>query len=194
MFIYLKVLITFFQKNCIVYNTKAQWLVDINVRSWRILFHFCWVSIFFDVLILDMSWAVGQALANHLIFRKTNFRINIYKFLWKTYIYCWNLSIKLQKMLSFRNLKTIIQEINMATTLRDFTIDIWLTFKDHVDMSWSTTSYNSGVPREGSRGRGAWGASPLGMFSVLFWSLFPFKTIMLLKVFYNFTKFLHDFL
>ena len=42
----------------------------------------------------------------------------------------------------------------MATTLRDFTIDIWLTFKDHVDMSWSTTSYNSGVPREGSRGRG----------------------------------------
>ena len=31
MFIYLKVLITFFQKNCIVYNTKAQWLVDINV-------------------------------------------------------------------------------------------------------------------------------------------------------------------
>ena len=105
-----------------------------------------------------------------------------------------SLSIKLQKMLSFRNLKTIIQEINMATTLRDFTIDIWLTFKDHVDMSWSTTSYNSGVPREGSRGRGAWGASPLGMFSVLFWSLFPFKTIMLLKVFYNFTKFLHDFL
>ena len=190
----MKVLITFFQKNCIVYNTKAYWLVDINVRSWRILFHFCWVSIFFNVLILDMSWAVGQALANHLIFRKTNFRINIYKFLWKTYIYCWNLSIKLQKMLSFRNLKTIIQEINMATTLRDFTIDIWLTFKDHVDMSWSTTSYNSGVPREGRRRRGAWGASPLRMFSVLFWSLFHFKTITLLKVFYNFTKFLHDFL
>ena len=141
MFIYLKVLITFFHKNCIVYNTKAQWLVDINVRSWRILFHFCWVSIFFDVLILDMSWAVGQALANHLIFRKTNFRINIYKFLWKTYIYCWNLSIKLQKMLSFRNLKTIIQEINMATTLRDFTIDIWLTFKDLVDMSYVMEYY-----------------------------------------------------
>ena len=44
-------------------------------------------------------------------------------------------------MLSFRNLKTIIQEINMATTLRDFTIDIWLTFKDLVDMSYVMEYY-----------------------------------------------------
>ena len=44
---------------------------DIRAWSWRILLNFCWVSIFFDILIINISWMVAQTSINHTIFWKS---------------------------------------------------------------------------------------------------------------------------
>ena len=57
---------------------------DIRVWSRRILLNICWVSIFFDILIANISWAVAQNPLNHIIFWKSVMRILRY-----TYINCF---------------------------------------------------------------------------------------------------------
>ena len=69
-------------ENGIVYCAMT-W--DISVWSWIILLNFCWVSIFFDILITNISWTVAQTPINHSIFWKRvmrNFKC--------IYLHCFN--------------------------------------------------------------------------------------------------------
>ena len=74
-----------FQKMVLFIVLQLDRFGDISVWSWRILLNFCWVSIFFDILITNISWTVAQAPINHSIFWKsvmTNFRC--------IYVHCFN--------------------------------------------------------------------------------------------------------
>ena len=61
-------------ENGIVYCAMTYYFGDISVWSRRILLNFCWVSIFFDVLIVNISWTVAQTPINHSIFWKSVMR------------------------------------------------------------------------------------------------------------------------
>ena len=61
-------------ENGIVYYAMTYCFGDISVWSRRILLNFCWVSIFFDVLIVNISWTVAQTPINHSIFWKSVMR------------------------------------------------------------------------------------------------------------------------
>ena len=61
-------------ENGIVYCAMSYYLRDISACSWRIMSNFCWVSIFFDNLIVNFSWTVAQTPANHRIFWKSVMR------------------------------------------------------------------------------------------------------------------------
>ena len=50
------------------YCTMNFYLGDISVWNWRNLLNFCWVSIFFNILIVNFSWTVAQTPINHSIF------------------------------------------------------------------------------------------------------------------------------
>ena len=86
-------------ENGIVYYALTDCLEDIAVSSWRILLNFCWVIIFFDISITNISWTVAQKPTNHTIFWKSIIRnrciyvnsINKLRFLGEV-------STKLQKM------------------------------------------------------------------------------------------------
>ena len=54
-------------ENGIVYYTVIYCFGDIRVLSQRILLNFCWVSIFFDISIANISWTVIQTFINHII-------------------------------------------------------------------------------------------------------------------------------
>ena len=56
------------------YCAMNYYLGDISVWSWRNLLNFCWVSIFFDILIVNFSWTVAQTPINHSIFWKSVMR------------------------------------------------------------------------------------------------------------------------
>ena len=58
-------------ENGIVYCAMTYCFGDISVWSQRILLHFCWVSIFFDILIANISWTVAQTPINHFVFRNS---------------------------------------------------------------------------------------------------------------------------
>ena len=60
-------------------------LEDIRVWNWWILLSFCWVSTFFDILILNFLWAVAQTTIKHTVFWKSMMR----SFRWK-WINCFN--------------------------------------------------------------------------------------------------------
>ena len=90
---------------------------DISVWSRRILLNFCWVSIFFDILIANISWTVAQTPINHIIFWKTAIRT-----FRSICVNCFNrlrfqaeVSTKLQKMHFMDNLRVISQEGSMET-------------------------------------------------------------------------------
>ena len=55
------------------------------LKAWsrQILLNCCWVSIFFDILIANISWTVAQTPINRIIFWKCNenFQMHIYKLL-----------------------------------------------------------------------------------------------------------------
>ena len=53
-------------ENGIVYHAMIYHFEGIRVWSRRISLNFCWVCIFFDILI---SWTVAQTPKNHIIFR-----------------------------------------------------------------------------------------------------------------------------
>ena len=86
-------------ENGIVYHAMTYCFGDIRVWSRRILLNFCWFSIFFDILIANISWTVTQTPINHIIFWQSimkNFRC--------IYVNCFNrlrfladVSTKLQK-------------------------------------------------------------------------------------------------
>ena len=61
-------------ENVIVYYAMTYCFGDIWVWGRRILLNFCWVSIFFDILITNISWTVPQTRINHIIFRKSVMR------------------------------------------------------------------------------------------------------------------------
>ena len=61
-------------ENGIVYCAMTYYFGDISVWSRRILLNFCWVSIFFDILIANISWTVAQTPINHSIFWKSVMR------------------------------------------------------------------------------------------------------------------------
>ena len=61
-------------ENGIVYCAMTYYFGDISVWSRRILLNFCWVSIFFDILIVNISLTVAQTPKNHSIFWKSVMR------------------------------------------------------------------------------------------------------------------------
>ena len=98
-------------ENGIVHYTMTYCFGNISVWSRRILLNFSWVSIFFGILILNISWTVAQTTINFSC---------IYSIFWKSvmrtfrciYVNCFNrlrflaeVSTKLQKMHFFRQFK-----------------------------------------------------------------------------------------
>ena len=57
-------------ENVIVYYALTYCFGVISVWSRRILLNLCWVSIFFDISIANISWVVAQTSINHGIFWK----------------------------------------------------------------------------------------------------------------------------
>ena len=102
-------------ENGIVYCAMTYYFGDISVWSRRILLNFCWVSIFFDILIANISWTVAQTPISHTIFWKSfmkNFRY--------IYVNCFSRlrflgEVSTKKCTFFDNLRTITQEKNMET-------------------------------------------------------------------------------
>ena len=60
--------------NGIVYYAMTYCFGDITVWNWSILLDFYWVSIFFDILIANISWTSAQTPINHIIFWKSVLR------------------------------------------------------------------------------------------------------------------------
>ena len=46
-------------ENGIVYCAMTYYFGDISIWSQKILLNFCWVSIFFDIVIVNISWTVA---------------------------------------------------------------------------------------------------------------------------------------
>ena len=72
-------------ENGIVYYNMTYCFGDISIWNWRILLNFCWVSIFFSILITNISGTVARTPINHIIFLKSvmiNFRC--------IYVNCFN--------------------------------------------------------------------------------------------------------
>ena len=73
---------------------------DIRVWSGKILLNFCLVSIFFDILIANISWKMAENLINHIIFWKSVIRTFrcIYVNTFNRLRFLAEISTKLQKM------------------------------------------------------------------------------------------------
>ena len=78
-------------------------LSENGIVYYDFLLNFCWVSIFFDILIANISWTVARTPINHTIFWK-----NVVRTFRCIYTYCFNklkflaeVSTKLQKMRFF---------------------------------------------------------------------------------------------
>ena len=65
---YLQGLVMQFLENGTAYYAMTYCFRDIRVQSREILLNFCWVGIFFDILIANISWTVAQNPINHIIF------------------------------------------------------------------------------------------------------------------------------
>ena len=79
-YMHLKGLVTHFQKLMLFMlwlTVSKVWLFEVK----EFLRNFCWVRIFFDILITGISWTVAQTLINHSIFWKSVIRC--------TYINCF---------------------------------------------------------------------------------------------------------
>ena len=61
-------------ENGIVYYAMTYCFGDIGIWNWRILLSFCWVSIFFNISIANISWTVVRTSINHTIFWKSAMR------------------------------------------------------------------------------------------------------------------------
>ena len=94
-------------ENVIVYYAMTYCFGDIRVWSRRILLNFYWISIFFDILITNISWTVAQTPINHTIFWK-----NVIRTFRCRYVNSFNrlrflaeVSTKLQKIYFFGHFK-----------------------------------------------------------------------------------------
>ena len=94
-------------ENGIVYYAMIYCFRDIRVWSQRTLLNFCWVSIFFDILIANILWTVSQTFINHTIFWNSVIRT-----FWYIYGNCFQrlrflaeVSTKLHEMHFFRQFK-----------------------------------------------------------------------------------------
>ena len=99
----------------IIHYAMISCFEDIRVWSRRVLLEFCRVSIFFDILIANISWTVTQTPINHVIFWKS-----IMRTFRCIYVNCSirlrfldEISTKLSTLLG--NLRTITQKGNMET-------------------------------------------------------------------------------
>ena len=103
--------------NDIVYYSITYCFKDITVWTQISLLNFCWVSIFFDDLIANISWTVAQTPKKHIIFWKSAMRTFrcIYANCLHRLSAFTEISTKLQKILFLDNLRTITQEINIET-------------------------------------------------------------------------------
>ena len=61
-------------ENAIVYCAMTCYFGNVSVWSWRILLNFCWVSIFFYILMVNISLTLAQIPINHSIFWKSVMR------------------------------------------------------------------------------------------------------------------------
>ena len=99
--------------NRIVYYPMTYCFRDIRVGKRRNFFEFL-QSIIFDILIANISWAVGQTPVNHIIFWKSVMRTfrciyrNFFSFLLKS-------AQNFKKCTFLDNLRTLTQEENMET-------------------------------------------------------------------------------
>ena len=87
-------------ENGVVYYATTYCLGDTSIWNWKNLLNFCWLSIFFDILIAYISWMVARTPTNHTIFWKSVMRTSIC-----IYVSCFNrlrflaaVSTKLQKI------------------------------------------------------------------------------------------------
>ena len=90
-------------------------LGDISVWSRRILLNFCWVSIFSDILIANISWTVALTSLNYTIFWKGVMRT--FRSIYVNYLTDFGFLLRsgqnCRKYTFFGNLWTITQEKNM---------------------------------------------------------------------------------
>ena len=103
----------FLSENGIVCYAMTYCFVDIRVWSKRTLINSCCVSIFFDILINNISWTLAQTPINHNILWKSVMRT-----FWYIYVNCFNRLWSAQnckKCTFLDNLRTITQEENMET-------------------------------------------------------------------------------
>ena len=94
-------------ENGIVYYAMVYCFGDIKVSSQRTLLNFCWVRIFFHILIANMPWTVAQTPINHSIFWKglmRSFRC-IYEDCFQRLRFLSEVRTKLHEMHLFRILK-----------------------------------------------------------------------------------------
>ena len=78
-------------ENGIVYYAITYFFGGIRVWSRRILLNICWVSIFFDILIANISWTVSQK--THIIFCHPREAKKRYQLM--DYVYCNSLLTRL---------------------------------------------------------------------------------------------------
>ena len=102
-----KGLVTHFQKMIlfiILWRTVSEIL---KAWSQQILLNYCWVSIFFDILIANISWTVAQTPVNHINFWKSVMRTFrcIYTSCFNRLRFLAENSTKLQKMNFFGQFK-----------------------------------------------------------------------------------------
>ena len=114
-YMHLKGLVTHFQKSVlfiILWLTVSEvWAFEVE----KFLRNFCWVSIFFVILIANISWTVAQTPIKHNIFWNSvieNFQMHVHKLLQQTLL---RLAQNCKKCTFSKNLQTITQEENVET-------------------------------------------------------------------------------
>ena len=90
-------------------SRKWYYILCYDLQSWDIFLNFFWVSIFFNILIANISWTVGQTSINHIIFWKS-----IRRFFRCISVNWCKIVGKIGKNTLFC-LRTITQEENMET-------------------------------------------------------------------------------
>ena len=104
-------------ENSTVYYSMTYVLLNLEILWFENEFlNFCWVSIFCDILITDISWTLVQTPINQLFWKGV---MRTFRYI---YLNCFNklmflaeVSTKLQKMHFFGNLRTITQKGNIET-------------------------------------------------------------------------------
>ena len=102
-------------ENGIVYYAMTYRFGDIRVWSRIILLNFCWVSIFFNILIANTSWKVTQIPINNIIFWKSVMRRCIYVNCCDRWGFLLRSAQNCKKCTLLDNLSAITQEGDMET-------------------------------------------------------------------------------